>query len=93
MQAKNDQFDEQAAEECCVEIADHAENIMRDVVEHLKKLCPKGILINPTICFRTSLIILRGPVRGVSGMSIDTPRILKINTAELKFQSVCRSKI
>ena len=58
MQAKNDQFDEQAAEECCVEIVDHAENIMRDAVEHFKKLCPKGILINPTICFRTSLIIL-----------------------------------
>ena len=24
----------------------------------------------------------RGPVRGVSGVSIDTPRILKISTAE-----------
>ena len=40
MQAKNDQFDEQAAEECCVEIADHAENIMRDVVTYIQKSIP-----------------------------------------------------
>ena len=35
----------------------------------------------------------RGPVRGVSGVSIDTPRILEISTAEPQFQSFRRSKI
>ena len=37
--------------------------------------------------------LIRGPARGVSGVSIDTPRILETSTAEPQFQSVHQSKL
>ena len=42
---------------------------------------------------KTMVRVFRGPVRGVSGVSIDTPRILEISTAEPQFQSFRRSII
>ena len=48
------------------------------------------ILMSRTIM---KFIICRGLVRGVSGVSIDTPRILKISTVEPQFQFFRRSKI
>ena len=38
-------------------------------------------------------IVYIGLIRGVSGVSVDTPRIFEISTAEPQFYSVRRSKI
>ena len=52
----------------------------------------------PRVCESTKIRAInpkisgRGLVRGVSGVSIDTPRILEISTAEPQFQSVRWSK-
>ena len=49
--------------------------------------------VNIKVHFFVLEILYRGLVRGVSGVSIDTPRILSISTAAPQVQSVRMSKI
>ena len=53
-----------------------------------KFLCPTHDPLVSQNRQRILFSLYRSPVRGVSGMSIDTPRILEISKSELQFQSV-----